>query len=370
MLDESRRKIGHSHFLDKTLSVQCYEDAYILPCRHFNAGVADANGIGVLGTQACERYKVGYPFNQNDVEISDDVVIYMGYLKSIFGHCITDNIKREWFIQTEEYRQLMSQGAICVYILPEDEMLSPVFVSIMGRIGIDVNSWRRITKETHFKKIYVPDNSLIYDNDERYWTREFQRTVNRIKIAFYQNNTYPSKIYYSRSRFSDISREYGEKRIEDEFKKKGYTIVYPEKENLADQIGMVMNCTHFASTEGSVSHWVLFCKENTDVVILRKADYINTYQVAINEVANINATYIDANYSKVDDNRWPWAGPFFLYVTPQLLKYLGSSFVVPYVLNPKYWWYIMRNTNCMKRYITNRHLVRRFESYILNGKKN
>ena len=61
---------------------------------------------------------------------------------------------------------------------------------------------------------------------------------------------------------------------------------------MEEQIAIIRNCKCFATTEGSISHNVIFCKPKTDVIIVRKVNRLNYHQLIINEVANVNITYI------------------------------------------------------------------------------
>lgn len=142
----------------------------------------------------------------------------------------------------------------------------------------------------------------------------------------------------------------------------GYFVIHPELHSLADQIALVDKCLYLATTEGSVSHLAVFCKSGTSLVIIRKADYINTYQVAINEVADLKVTYIDAHHSHVADERWPWSGPFYLCTTTYLHNYFGKNpFWVPPCLHCMYWWYRLRQTKWMQQYVSNRHIIKKIE---------
>ena len=115
-------------------------------------------------------------------------------------------------------------------------------------------------------------------------------------------------MYFSRTLIND-GKDYGENAIEEMFVKEGYTVVHPEMFSFDEQVQMLSTCTHFAATEGSISHNVVFTPR-TEVVIIRKSNYINSYQVFINELADVDVTYIDSNYTLV--RTVPWCGPFFV----------------------------------------------------------
>ena len=120
----------------------------------------------------------------------------------------------------------------------------------------------------------------------------------------------------------------------------GYKIVVPEAYSVIEQIQMVQHCTHFASTEGSVSHLSLFCQPGTDVAIVNKARYLNFHQVLINEFADLNVTYIEANHSSRANPEYPWWGPFYLYINRYMEGFVHHPILhLPYWLKFSYWEY-------------------------------
>ena len=59
----------------------------------------------------------------------------------------------------------------------------------------------------------------------------------------------------------------------------------------------------------------------TQIEIIRKVPFINEYQIALNEIKELNVTYIDAHLSIFVRNDVPAAGPFFIYVNDNLLNF-------------------------------------------------
>ena len=61
---------------------------------------------------------------------------------------------------------------------------------------------------------------------------------------------------------------------------------------------------------------------------MRKADYPNVYQQVINELRNLDCTTVNSSLSVMNDERYPYGGPFFVYPNEQLCDLLtqtGSS---------------------------------------------
>lgn len=77
------------------------------------------------------------------------------------------------------------------------------------------------------------------------------------------------------------------------------------------------------------------------VLLLRKCDYINPWQMAINEVADIDVTYIDVHKSINNNKQFPMVGPYYLCVTSELCHYFNTFiFRVPLCFRPS--WYVYK----------------------------
>ena len=142
----------------------------------------------------------------------------------------------------------------------------------------------------------------------------------------------------------------------------GYAIFCPEKLTLDEQLLLLKNCREFVAAEGSIAHNSIFCQPGTRITILRKADYVNNYQLAINEMRSLDVTYVDIHHSVPPYPKSITIGPFYLCVTQNLERFVGRRIPhLPYWMLPSYWWFVVRRIAWMERYISNRKFVRRIE---------
>lgn len=195
----------------------------------------------------------------------------------------------------------------------------------LAELNLDNFLW--IKEPTRFNTLYIPDNSLFLYKGERWYTSEFCETIERIKSTSSKLQAatkikHFDKLYFSRSHLKN-NKDIGENIIEKEFQKRGYQIIYPEQHCVSEQIEMLSSCSSFAATEGSISHNSMFTNPQTKVTIIRKANYINSYQVICNELAKSDVIYVDANKSIT--RIVPWTGPFYLCKTKHLASYLGDN---------------------------------------------
>lgn len=347
------------------LSSHTYEDAFVLPSKDLwvdgkcHGGVVTRENQFVESSawhegKRCDKYD----FSHEEATPVSSTVIYLGFFNSVWGHALTDNIKKLWFLFTEEYKQLSEQGAKIIYITAGNQTLPKYAVRLLELCGVDTTQLHHVTEVTRFSKIVVPDNSFIADNGERFYTKEYRQTIDRIKSnASRCALAKVDKIYFTRTNLKGI-RDFGEKQIENTFRKMGYTIVSPEQYSVDEQIFMLSHCTHFAATEGSVSHGAVFCASGTNVAIVRKVNDVNKYQMAINAVADLNVTYIDAHHSTQASPQSPWVGPFYLCINNNLERYVGHKlFHLPLCLMPSWWHYNLLNKYIYKKLM---HVKNRF----------
>lgn len=330
------KKLHKDYIYKNKLNHITLSDAYIIPWNNTNkksrgGGIVSKNREFHLSSAWHEGYSSGYKFDTSNVEYRNETVIYIGCLYHIWGHAITDNLKKIWYLYNT------NQNKKLVYITVNNEPLPSYIYELFELAGIDLHKAEHITQITKFKEIINPDNSIININEERYFTKEFTQVINIIKSQVPTKNI--GKIYFTRTHLRQ-NRDIGEVKIEKAFQKKGYTIIAPEEYSIKEQLSMLKGCTAFAATEGSISHSSIFCKPEIEVILLRKVDYINPYSCFINQMCSLNVTYIDIHHSTLSPKEYPWRGPFYLYITNGLSKYLGMYGIhLPYFLHLSWYEY-------------------------------
>lgn len=345
----TRQEAAVYRCIEKKLSYLQLDNAYILPSKDLwrdgkcYGGVVSCEGEFIESSawhegKRCDKYS----FEGNEATEREETAIYMGFWNPCWGHAITDNLKKLWFLETADCQLLLNEGAKLVYLTIDNRPLPAYIHRIFQLANVDIDSFELISSLSRFKRIIIPDNSFIADNGQRYYTMEFSETIKRIKQnAEVQKVIYPEKVYFTRTRLQN-NRDIGEKAIERVFRQQGYSIIAPEQHSVDDQIQMMMHCRSFASTEGSISHNAVFCNPGTDVIIIRKCNDVNKYQMAVNEVSGANITYIDCHHSTRTPKTTPWVGPFFLYNNECLKKWSGdTTYKLPLIFNPKWWHYCL-----------------------------
>lgn len=334
----------HSHKMDRTLGCRVFKNAIVAPYIDWDKSVGcviDESGKVVKESEYYEWRESESFYKMGSHYCEHKKAIFIGFILTVFGHTFTDNFRKLWFLNTSECARLLNGGAVLVYTTNYNQTLPAIAFQMCELAGYDIMQALHITELTQFDEVYIPDNCFTASNFGRLYNNAYVDIINRIKSNVPSGKVLGDKIYFSRTKFSGVSkREYGEKALERVFKKKGYTIIYPEDYSIIEQIQMVRQCEAFASTEGSVAHLSLFCKSGTHVTIINKANYLNCHQVTINEIADLNVTYVEAHHSIKAEKEHPWWGPFYLCVNKYLEHYVGHRVVhLPYWLRPSYWAY-------------------------------
>lgn len=336
--------VQRSHAFDAPLSFRVFKNAFIAPYYEWNHSIGcaiDESGDAIKDSE-CIEWKEDASFYKLDTAAKEHKrVVFLGFLLTGFGHSYTDDLRKLWFLETEEYKSMASLGYELVYTTSWNQTIPENIWEIFRMAGIDIKRSTHITELTQYDEIVIPDNSFRATDSGRIYCKEYVRLLERIKAEIPDPDDCPSKVYFTRTKFSANSKnEYGEKAIERVFRKMGYTVIAPEECPLARQFQLIRGCDSFASTDGSVAHLSLFAKPGTHVTIIVKADYLNFHQVAINELADLDVTYVQAHHSSKANPSYPWWGPFYLCINRFLEKYAGRPLLhLPYWMQLPYWEY-------------------------------
>lgn len=308
--------------------IECpsFDGACVLPylpeLNNFS-GVVTSDGMFVEHSAVHESLENGKVDIKVNIVDSDHDAIFIGSMMSVYGHCITDNLKKLWFLRTDDAQEILKSGGKIVYVSAWDQEELPSYaLRILELGGVDTLRLERISVPTRFKRVYVPENSMRLKNGIRQWSPLFRSEIETIKSNSEYSGELYDKVYFTRTALSD-SDDYGEERIQSLFAASGYRIISPEKLSVDAQVMLMANCSHVVCTDGSVAHNAIFCNKDAYVTILLKSDYVNGYQMMINKMVGYNLTYVSANHTI--RHRKPWAGPFYLSVTSYLSDFLGLS---------------------------------------------
>lgn len=317
------------HLKEKILNYQEIEGGYILPFKRFSdeclgGGVLDSDMKFIAGSGLRRGKECAYTIDGSDIKCLDEEVVFLGVWEHVWGHCISDNVKRLWVLDDDAFMEKYKNYRF-VYVAFDNTEIGRNFSELLDIIGVDRKKTLQITEISKFKRIIIPDECFWNEEDEnRYFTKEYQRIIGKVRkygIDHMENLAY-EKFYFSYAK-AGRRKQFGEEKIEDFFQNIGYQVIAPEEYSFKEQLNILMNCRYFASTIGSCSHNSVFLPDNTNVCLIPRANYLTGYQLALDQVNNLNVKYVDSSLSIFVNQNTPWTGPFYYYVSDELKKCFG-----------------------------------------------
>ena len=311
---------------EKILSTRTYKNCYALPLRYFQSedgvnlfgGGLCCDGVWIRESALFPNSLAPYEFNPDDAFYVDDDVLFLGCTSDVWGHAITDCLKQLWWFRTEDYLNNHKEK-IVFYWGPKP--LAGNFLELVKLAGVDVPKLHYIDRAMLFRSIIVPDISFNYT--EGWACKEYLATIDLII-----SNLKPihvkgvEKLFLSER---ESRRLWGVKSIEKIARSAGYKVYYPADHSLRDQISVLRSAKDVLSFESSIGHNTVFCYPRIHVTMLRKESYTNRYQPIINELREFSVTTVDASLSIMNDKRYPYAGPFFVYPNDSVCQAMISS---------------------------------------------
>ena len=322
--------LARNFFVDKKLGFQVIENGTILPYKKTingmrtrdgwgYGGIVDSTGEYIRTSHVESGIGSSYPPPPDKIQKSSETVIYLGMFHSTWGHCITDNIRRLWFLKSEYFKEFKDCPLVYLICTKMKEFTLETYENfrrLLEILEVDVESLRLVTEPTVFEKIILPDESFSLG---RTFTNEYRETINQIRdFALKNKTTLPvKKVYYFHG-----ARHIGEEHLAEYFHSKGYEVVSPEKLTLDEQLNLLINCENFAATIGSTSHNSVFLREGTEATFIpRLPGSIGSYQASLNQVNSIKANYVDSTLGLFGN----WYVHNLYIISPLLKNFFGDK---------------------------------------------
>ena len=302
---QSEEKIEEISY-DKDYEV--YDDAIILPLKkipdssgHYVnvGGVCDEKFNFIAGNLSIENgggkgfLEFSYSYKAKEIEVSDESVIFSGFMVNHFGHFLTDSMSRMWYATKNHGLQV----AIIVYnpdAFADDWNFDESFqLKLLELMGIKKDRILFIDKPTKFKSVLIPKQSVFWAG------YQYNDALLRIVYDKAKQNIIPNetkKIYLSRSAWK--SPLLNEAYFEDFFASRGFKIIHPQNLPLEEQIAYIAGADEIACTYGTLSHLALFAKQRTKLIcILRYSQFISPRQQKIDVLKELDVVYIDTSFN-------------------------------------------------------------------------
>ena len=325
------------HLVDRSLRWSVLEDVTLLPYKriagNIGGGLIDKNGQYIDGSGLHAGLGCSYTFDDPVIE-RNDTVVFLGLWPNIWGHCLTDNIRRLWVLNNQEFMNEYGKYKF-VYIPFNNEKLIGNFRELLDIIGAGNIRLEAVSKLTRFKRVILPDESFFrrYDGSREYveefgtrlYTKEYKSMIDKIRdyaeAHFIENDD--KKIFLTgknRTRYN----EFGCRKLELYFEKLGYKGVAPEEYSFREQLNMFLNCKDLVSTVGSASHNLVFLRDHSRVCLIPRTSFISEYQFALDTIHDLDISYVDSSLSLYVHKNHPWGGPNYYIISEQLQSFFNT----------------------------------------------
>lgn len=304
-----------------SLCMAHYTDCYGIPYKTLTRNTFNITGGGldILDTYPNKGIGSLYDYDKDIACEVNENVVFLGYICSTcWGHTITDSLARLWWISKENY-SIMYKDALLYYY--SEKPLTDNYIILLQLLGVKTENLRYVDSVVHFSSVVVPEPCFINTTTSLRFTKEYVSLIDKLIANCHSTKSY-NKIFLSKE---DSVRQITSMEIKNILLEEGFTIVYPEKLSVQEQISIMQNAETIVSEESSLSHNFIFCHTNTKVVILRKANTINVYQALINQIRALNVVYIDCHLSVLINPLHPHRGPFFLYANDYFCRYFNKK---------------------------------------------
>lgn len=324
--DAAKERFSKSYFSDQKLGFQVIEHGMILPYKDTDnskslrgalGGIVDNNDKFISNSFVYEPATNKNYIPPESIQHSSETVVYLGYFIHVWGHFISDNMRHLWFLKSDAFKnEFKNCPLVCIEFDKRNITQQQNFKRMLEILEVDIDRLRPIKQPTQFEKIIIPQGSF---SPSKGFTNEYRETMDIIRHFAIKNCTpiLKQKIYYFHGR-----NQYGEERLAEYFKSKGYEIVRPERLTLDEQLNILINCESFASTLGSCAHNSVFLRDNTEAIFIpRSGKRMVSHQLIIDQLRLLNVNYIDSTFSVFHKS----VGPYCYVISEQLKRFFGDK---------------------------------------------
>ena len=274
------------------------EQATILPLREIpgegvlfgRGGVVDREGQYVPLSGIETRIMGGYPVEKP--AFRDEKVVYCGYLVNHWGHFLVEAVTRLWYaLETEE--------PVDKYVFFLEEGVQREIKGNYKAFFQLLKIWDKleiIHEPTTYREGIVPE---IAFQCMKWYSPKFLRIFEAIAENVVPDPSWeqPEKIFFTRSHFAKGNHfDFGMECLDNYFQRNGFRVVAPETLSLGQMIAYIRGAKEVATISGSGHHNMLFARNGQNLTILERFVINDDHQVGINQMRQLNVTYVDANY--------------------------------------------------------------------------
>ena len=304
-------------------------NGYILPTRQDKSriwgagGVLDSEKRFVEISGIDDAFGGKYDIADSEVKVVHETVLYIGVIPDHWGHFLIDCVSRIWGAMEVRDSVII---AYCTFTYDYNP-LAGNYGEFIKLLGIDTDRFIRVEMPMKFDEIIIPERIMSFGLEcNAHYVSVIKKVIdNALSVPI--DNEVIDKIYFSRRHFRPaIDTEVGEEEIEENFRRNGFAVLYPEELSLRKLIFYLQNCRVAVSLSGTAAHNAIFAGKDAKIIILNRICVPNQPQLRLNKLFDIDHTYVDVYNSKMlkTQNHYG-AGVAYVEVTKYLENWLRDN---------------------------------------------
>lgn len=330
------KALAHQPPLLDGIGARVVEGGGILPLRRdpddvhkWAGGVIDADGVFVAGQVSDPDHEANprniinaYPYAGSWDHLAETVIWGGGRNVTHFGHALLEWPARLWWRIANEPVGSRVRVAFTIREMTHEHAL----IELLVRAGLSTDDILFVKRPTLFEKVVVPDQALYPSG---LISLDGSRTVyDRMRDSVRVGDA--RKVYLTRSQLPAMPRiqTLNEEIVEKEFTRRGFVVVAPEKLKLREQISLLAGADEVATTSGTLSHLVAFCRDGAKLHLLPRVHSttgttgVPRVQWSLNLMRRIELSVVEAIRPSVLPVTREWGVTDF-GMTPQLERFLA-----------------------------------------------
>lgn len=307
---------------NKSLKVIDIPYGTILPLKNKKGGVLNQDNKFIsLSYHDGEWFKLGGKYEEEKVQYINENVVFLGVFIHQWGHFILDSLSRSWIVahlkNIKEYK--------FAFLSESHTKIEGNYLEALELLGIKASQIMVINEAKKFKKVIVPQMSTYADHG---FNKEYPKIFRRmVKNASIDDISVPDKIYLTRAGLKIAQKkEFGEKIIEKNFERNGYTVMRPEKLTVKEQIAVFQKAKEIVCLNGSIPFDIVFGSSILRLIIINKTSLLHINMLELSEVSGITPIYLNSYYEPFRNfPRTLGEGPFLLKFGNDLKLYFKKN---------------------------------------------
>ena len=193
--------------------------------------------------------------------IDNQKVIFAGYFVRHWGHFLMDCLGRSWALLDERFKDYK-----VAYLTRNGQKIDGNYKRFFDLLGV-AERMIDVQQPTMFSEVIIPINLASEEYHSPLFFEPFRYVGRKVSNSI----EVPDKVYFSRLHFSSAkNKEIGERVIQNQFERNGFTVMYPEELSLDEQIAVFNKSETVVCVNGTIPLNIMFANQVNTLLVLNK----------------------------------------------------------------------------------------------------